>query len=268
MPTLRGKAVEHGINCFINGYQNKFIEPKLDYDKKEIWAGPEDKITLISEESGQKIVGEVVGCEEEHQCVAEAVKMWEEGYVKIKELDPESELKELEFRQSIGACVMAGIQSVRDKYNPAKLELQVEIGGEIPGCVKPMLGFIDWLAPGKKVIDCKVVNKTPSKIKQGYIIQGAVYHHYTDGLPVEFHFIVPLKGGVGITVLKMTDAQYKWGWEMAKILANKIEVVFDNLMNLDHEFMQAAFMVNPDGVFNKAEMDYYIENYGLPPSVC
>lgn len=194
------------------------------------------------------------------EAVRHAIETWDKEVIPFKD-DPEFQAKELEFKQSIAPLVNCGIESVNDKY-VSKLgepKQQYTVAGDIPGCRCPVKGYIDWIFPGKLVVDNKVTGKSPSGLKQAYIIQGAVYHIAT-GLPVEFHFEVANKTPKVVT-FKITDEQIKYGWMLFCRAAKAIENIFDT--PLDGAFMRDIFLPNPEAFFSDKDVNKALKDFNF-----
>ena len=168
-----------------------------------------------------------------------------------------------DVRQSIAPCVKAGIQSFEELgYLIDPPVLQAEINCSLEGCRKGVYGKLDYLFEGKKIVDNKVVSKTPSSLKQGYILQGAIYR-YATGLPIDFHFVVPLKTGVKIKIITLTDEEYEYGLRLATRAAQCVETIFDNLDHMDGDLLEALFFTNPCSVFDYSEKAVHSKHFGI-----
>jgi hypothetical protein len=166
------------------------------------------------------------------------------------------------IRQSIAPCVIAGIESFEDKgyfLNPP--ELQSEINIRLPGCKIDLYGKLDYKF-ADKVVDNKVTSKTPKSLKQGYILQGAVYKKAT-GLPVVFHFIVPLKTSTKVVEIELSDDDYAYGMELATTAAQHIERIYDSLDGIDGRLLDALFFTNPSSLFNWDEKSLHSEQFNI-----
>jgi len=190
--------------------------------------------------------------------VKHAIETWEKEITPFKD-DPEFQLNELEFKQSIAPLVNCGIESVNDKYvsSLGEPKQQYKVAGDIPGCRCPVMEYIDWIFPGKLVVDNKVTDKSPSKLKQAYIIQGAVYHMST-GLPVQFHFEVANKTPKAV-VLKLTDEDIKYGWMLFCRAAKAIENIFDT--PLDGALMRDIFLPNPEAFYSDKDVAKALKDF-------
>lgn len=180
----------------------------------------------------------------------------------VYSMESSSGQNDFDFRQSIAPCVVACIDSFDEKgyfLNPP--ELQSEITLRLPGCKIDLFGKLDYQFDDK-VVDTKVVNKTPKALKQGYILQGAVYKKAT-GKPVVFHFAVPLKGGVKIKEIELTDDDFAYGMELATKAAQHIERIYDSLDSLDGRLLDAMFFTNPSSLFNWDEKSLHSEQFKI-----
>ena len=166
------------------------------------------------------------------------------------------------IRQTIAPCVVATMDSFEEKGYTFGAELQKEIRTRLKGCNKDIIGKLDYFIDGNRVIDTKVVSKTPSSLKQGYILQGSIYRLAT-GLPVYFHFAVPLKTKIVIKEIMLTDEDYKYGIQLATVAARHIERIFDNLDCLDGDLLKSMFFVNPTSLFSADDKKLMGDEFGL-----
>ncbi len=167
-----------------------------------------------------------------------------------------------EIRQSIGPAVIAAIDSFDDKgYLLDPPVMQEEITCILPGCKKELYGKLDY-SFGKFIVDNKVVGKKPSSLKQGYVLQGAVYRFAT-GKPVKFHFEVPQKKGVQVVEITLSDEEYEYGLKLASKAAKCIEVIYDRLEEMDGELLEAIFMTNPTSLFDPKSKILHSEQFGV-----
>lgn len=217
LDTARGKAIEEGINFFIDGVQK------------------------MTDENGERI-----GSPNPDRCAEHAVKIFTNLTETI-----ESE-KKIDYMQSIYPSVTEAVASYQAKYNVKNLKKQVKIEGKLPGCRLPILGYLDYEETGIRVIDNKVKGKTPSSLPQGYIIQGGIYNHIT-GLPVEFHFEIPLKKETKMLVLKLSKEEAEYGLKMACEAAKSIEKIFDGIASglFDYDMLKSIFFPNMASVFGE-----------------
>jgi hypothetical protein len=102
--------------------------------------------------------------------------------------------------------------------------MQHKISTKLTGVETPIIGYLDYLLPNV-IQDLKVVGRSTKEIKQGYCIQGAIYNHAL-GLPVEFHYTVPLKTKTTVTVLKLQPNAMKWHLEYATMAAQRLETIY------------------------------------------
>jgi len=188
-------------------------------------------------------------------CVKHALKVYTEESV--------GQPNNFDIRQSIAPAVKAGIDSFEEKgYLLDPPLLQAEINCNLEGCRKGVYGKLDYLFEGKCVIDNKVVSKTPSSLKQGYILQGAIYR-YATGLPVKFHFIVIQKSGIKIKEITLTDEEYEYGLALAARAGQCVEKIFDNLDHLDGDLLESIFFVNPTALFDSTDKQVQGKEFGI-----
>lgn len=86
---------------------------------------------------------------------------------------------------------------------------QLKININLPSVQRTVVGYMDYHKPSVLTRDCKVVGRTPSKLSQGYIIQGSVYRYATTVNTV-FDFFVDNKKPIH-KELALTDEEYKHG---------------------------------------------------------
>jgi hypothetical protein len=195
--------------------------------------------------------------DETGNAIKHALAVWD----KETEFVEMSDRDRFDFKQSIGPLVNIGISSVQANYIE-KLKClpmqQANIQLDIPGCQFHAIGYLDWLFPQKLVVDNKVTGTSPSKIKQGYLIQAAVYNKAT-GLPVEFHFEVANKTPKAV-ILRPTDEELAYGWMLFCRGAKAIEFVFNNIQ--DKDFMDNFFLGNPEASYTPEERLDVLKNFG------
>jgi hypothetical protein len=167
-----------------------------------------------------------------------------------------------DIRQSVGPATIAGIKSFEEKgYFIDPPVLQAEISCLLPGCRVQLYGKLDYDFDNI-IIDNKVVGKTPSSLKQDYILQGAVYR-YATGKDVKFHFVIPQKKGIGIKEIQLTDKEYDFGLQLASKAAQCIERIYDNLANLDGELLESLFFTNPSALYDPKAKKLHSEQFGI-----
>jgi len=129
-----------------------------------------------------------------------------------------------EIRASIPKLVECAYQHFSDLFGPFnKPSSQEFIECHLEGVNRKIIGYLDYrIKEQKRVLDCKVVARTPSKLSLAYIIQGSIYRWATDDSTVSFEFIVANKKPVGKTIT-LTDEQYVYGLSYAKVAARIIE---------------------------------------------
>lgn len=190
----------------------------------------------------------------QEKAIAHALKAYTQESVGIPE--------DFNMRQSIAPCVIAGLKSFEDKgYFIDPPELQAEINCRLPGCKVDLFGKLDYKFDNI-IIDNKVTSKTPSCLSQGYILQGACYR-YATGLPVKFHFIIPLKSEVKIKELTLSDEEYEYGLALATKTANHIELIYNALDDLPGDLLEALFFTNPDSLWDVREKAVHSEQFGI-----
>jgi hypothetical protein len=157
-----------------------------------------------------------------------------------------------EDRALIPKCVNEGIASVAKNYGSEvnQCKCQEEFKIPIEGLTFPAYGKYDWFFPSR-IVDNKVVGKSPSELSQAYKIQGAVYK-LASGKPVDFHFIVKNKTIV-TKVITLTDEDFDYGIKLFKKAAKAIERVVEIGQNFDFETVKSLFFPDPSASWNKDE---------------
>jgi len=194
------------------------------------------------------------------ECIAEAIKKFNDEALGASG----SEI--FDCRQSIAPCVKRGIESFKNGYlsKHEKPTMQQTIEFTFKGCKKPVFGYMDYLFDGEFVVDNKVVSRTPSSLKQAYVLQGSIYRKAT-GLPVEFHFITPpmKTKGSDVKIIRLTDEEYDFGLRLAHRACLAIENIFDNIHRLDYDLLMSLFFINPDSFYNEKEMAIMLNKFNL-----
>lgn len=103
-----------------------------------------------------------------------------------------SKIQVEDFRDTIQGLLDVALGFYKNEFSETGALTQQKIACKLDGVDRDYLGYLDYLQFDKAVRDSKVVNKTPSKLKQAYILQGALYNKAT-GLPVFFDFFVDNK---------------------------------------------------------------------------
>lgn len=116
----------------------------------------------------------------------------------------------------------------------------------LPGVSRPIIGYLDFYLPEVVIRDSKVSNKTPSKLSQSYIIQGAFYKH-TTGLDVVFDFFVPNKKPTYKDIW-LTDENFKHGLSYMTQAAKVIEEI--ETCDDPKRLMELMSFPNIDALYN------------------
>lgn len=114
-----------------------------------------------------------------------------------------------DFRDTIEGLVDVALTHYKETFSRNKAVTQHKIEHYLDGVGLPLIGYLDFYQEGVAVRDSKVSGKSPSSIKQGYILQGALYRKAT-GLPVYFDFFIPNKKPV-VKTLMLSDDEYVFG---------------------------------------------------------
>lgn len=163
-----------------------------------------------------------------------------------------------EFRASINPCVLKAIK-VFDSYPGPLISTQEKIELRMNGLELPIIGYLDFHFPST-IVDCKVTSKTPSQLKQSYIMQGSIYRA-AKNKPVVFEFTIPLKSEVKSHDLELTDEEFDKGLKLVFATAKSVEKILSS--EIDGRLMEALFMPNPTSIWNKAELANVMKAFGL-----
>lgn len=194
------------------------------------------------------------------ECVQAGIDEWAKEILSLGE--------NFDMRQSIGPCIVAGIESFRQRgYDDGQTQLQEKISIVLDGCSLPTIGYLDYLRKDR-VIDNKCVSKTPTfdkvtnlyKQKQGYVIQAAVYEAAT-GRPPFFHYVIPLKTEVKIVEARFSNEELDWGLKLATKAAQAIETIISN--PIDGALFEAMVFPNPDQLYEGAQQSIVLKEFKL-----
>lgn len=248
-PTLKRHSAS-AINSFL-GYRSAWYLNKICGIRVPV-GGAAHRGTAIEAGINHYIENDDISIED---CIKHALEVFEKESLGCT--------PDFDMRQSVGPCVIAGIKSFEDRgYLLDPPTLQAEINTMLPGCNVNLYGKLDYLF-NDRVVDNKVVSKTPKSLKQDYVVQGAIYRFATK-LPVYFHFIVPQKTGIKIVEIKLTDEEYKKGLELASLAAQSIETIFENLPSMDGELLKALFFSSPEKLWSYDEKVVHSDFFGTP----
>lgn len=171
-----------------------------------------------------------------------------------------------EFRNSINKCVNKAIAAFNERYQSTKFEIQKKISFDLSGeGIKiPIIGFLDFDS-NKLIVDCKVTGKSPSKLSQEHIVQGALYKRAT-GKEVEFFYVVPLadtkkeQDRVNIIPLRLGNTEYELGLTLAKNALYAMERLYQSAADgLD---LRAAFFPDPSKLY-KSDKTAVLKEFGM-----
>jgi len=128
-----------------------------------------------------------------------------------------------EVRDTIPGLVNLAHKVYAEEFSKNKAVTQHKITGRLEGVKRDIIGYLDFFQPAIAVRDSKVVSKTPSKLSQAYVIQGAFYRNAT-GLPVVFDFFIPNKTPVHKAIM-LSDDEYLFGISYMTAAAKVIEEI-------------------------------------------
>lgn len=117
--------------------------------------------------------------------------------------------KVTEYRNMIPGMLELALRHYKRTFAETGAVTQHKIETQLEGVERTMLGYLDFLVTDKQVRDSKVVGRSPSKLKQAYVLQGAVYRHAT-GLPVFFDFFITNKTPTHKEI-ELSDEEFEFG---------------------------------------------------------
>jgi len=117
--------------------------------------------------------------------------------------------KVMEYRNMIPGMLELALRHYKRTFAETGALTQQKIETGLDGVNRTMLGYLDFLQDGKAVRDSKVVGRSPSKLKQAYVLQGAVYRRATD-LPVFFDFFITNKTPTHKEI-ELSDEEFEFG---------------------------------------------------------
>jgi len=117
--------------------------------------------------------------------------------------------KVMEYRALIPGMLDLALRHYRRVFAETGAITQHKIETSLEGVDRTMLGYLDFYQEGLAVRDSKVVGKSPSKLKQAYVLQGATYRHAT-GLPVFFDFFITNKTPTHKEI-ELSDDDFEFG---------------------------------------------------------
>lgn len=207
---------------------NAFITSRFDFYERKVRKAPFTPNFWMArgtavEHAINEILDENIEPEEASDCAMEKYLQELEGWLKLPD-DKKDTKKEEEVRAAIPGLVECAYQhfDATGLFDPFhKAETQKKLTMNLNGVEREILMFLDFFVDGLQVRDCKVSNKKPSKLSQGYIIQGSLYRKAT-GLPVVFDFIVSNKTPIAHQIA-LTDEDYSFGLNYARVAAQLLE---------------------------------------------
>ena len=251
MSEFKGLALPHlsasTINSFIE-YRHQFFASKVE--KLPF-------VTNVNMARGKAVehgINVMLNGRDEQTAQTGALNVWQKE-IKGIGLDPRT----VEFQATLAEGVRTGGEYYRKVDERAPTQQQkIEI--TLDGCKLPIIGYLDYLY-NEFVRDCKITGKTPSKLRQSYIIQGAIYKKAMD-LPVWFDFGIPLKGGWKWKPIPLTDEEYEFGLSYAIAAAKNIEALQNSIDPSEVMELCLAFP-NLDAIWDDKEKDRQCERYGI-----
>jgi hypothetical protein len=127
---------------------------------------------------------------------------------------------------------------------------QIKININLPGVQRSIIGYMDYHKPSVLTRDCKVVNRTPPKLSQGYVLQGSVYRYATTVNTV-FDFFVDNKKPIH-KCIELSDEEYAHGISYltkACIALEELEECTD-----PERVMHLMSFPNLDAMWNEADV--------------
>ena len=126
-------------------------------------------------------------------------------------------------RETIPGLVELALNFYGEVFAKNKAITQHKIDVQLDGISRKVVGYLDFYQFELAVRDSKVVSKTPSKLSQAYVLQGALYRKAT-GLPVTFDFFIPNKKPVQKSIT-LSDDEYIFGLSYLTRAAQVIEEI-------------------------------------------
>ena len=117
--------------------------------------------------------------------------------------------KVMEYRKMIPGMLELALRHYKRVFSEVRANTQTKIETNLEGVERTMLGYLDYFQDGCAVRDSKVVGRSPSKLKQSYVLQGATYRQAT-GLPVFFDFFITNKTPTHKEI-ELSDDEYEFG---------------------------------------------------------
>lgn len=117
------------------------------------------------------------------------------------------------WRSVIADSIKHGAQEFLEYGTAGSFKPQNKISTKLDGSKVEIIGYTDFELP-EVVYDLKSTSRTPSGISDAYKIQGAIYNLAT-GKKVVFVFVIPLKTGVKVKAIPMTESDISYGIELA-----------------------------------------------------
>jgi hypothetical protein len=126
-----------------------------------------------------------------------------------------------EVRDSLDGLLSVALKFYKNEFSERKARTQHKIECQLPGVGRNIIGYLDFFQQGHAVRDSKVVSKTPSKLKQSYVLQGSLYRAAMK-VPVYFDFFVANKTPVHKPMI-LTDNEYAFGLSYLTVAAKVVE---------------------------------------------
>lgn len=152
-------------------------------------------------------------------------------------------------RDAIPGLVELALGFYASEFSTHKAITQYKIECQLEGVNRKIIGYLDFFQFGHAVRDSKVVSKTPSKLSQNYILQGALYRKAT-GLQVTFDFFIPNKKPVQKSI-SLSDDDYVFGLSYITRAAQVIEEI--EQCDSPARMMELMSFPNLDSMYNDNE---------------
>lgn len=151
-----------------------------------------------------------------------------------------------DFLTYIPKMAVFALDSFQPLCEAGKPVTQYKIETNLHGVERPIVGYLDFTFPGKRVRDTKVVSKSPSKLKQDYILQGALYRHAMQ-VPVSFEFFITNKAPTYKSI-ELSDDEFIHGLSYLTRAAQVIEEI--EKCEDPKRLLQLMSFPNFDAMFN------------------
>jgi hypothetical protein len=128
-----------------------------------------------------------------------------------------------EVRDSLEGLLAVALKFYMIEFKDRPAVTQHKFECNLEGVKRPIIGYLDYFQQDHAVRDSKVTSKTPSKLSQNYILQGALYRK-AKKTNVYFDFFIPNKTPVHKPIV-LTDDEFIFGISYLTRAAQVIEEI-------------------------------------------